>query len=135
MCSKSVGPTLELWLTATLTDYSSKEFSSKTTSGCLILGKDNIRLNKCHTTWVCCEKSMPSSAEYLGCIKWYSSISSRPIERPRKSIKCNCQEIGNWLKRPQFVLEIVKKATFLEVINHTYYLKILLTTERRLAGW
>ena len=62
---------------------------------------------------------MPYSLESLGYIKCYGSSSPRPVKNPNNSIRCNCQKICIWLRRPKTILEIRKKATFLLVISNS----------------
>ena len=61
--------------------------------------------------------SMPNSVESLKYIKCYSSSSPRPVKSPSSLIRHNCQKIWSWLRRPKTILEIIKKTTFLEVID------------------
>ena len=56
---------------------------------------------------------MPDSIESLGYIKYYSSSSPRPIKRSKNSIRQICSRA----RRPETLLEIRKKATFLQLIN------------------
>ena len=56
--------------------------------------------------------SLPNPVESLGYIKCYSLSSFRPIKSSNNSIRCNCQKICNWSRRPKTMLEIRKKATF-----------------------
>ena len=61
--------------------------------------------------------SMPSSVKSLGYIKCYSSGSPRPVNSPSNYIRHNCQKICSWSRRPNAILEIRKKATFLKAIK------------------
>ena len=69
-------------------------------------------------------------------IKYYSSSSPRLIKNPSNYIRYISQNICNWLKRPETILEIRQKALFLEwssSLLFTSFSLTLLTTERRLT--
>ena len=58
--------------------------------------------------------SMTNPVKSLGYIKCHSSCSPRPVaESSSHSIRCNCQKICSWLRRPKTILKIVEKTTFL----------------------
>ena len=61
---------------------------------------------------------MQNSVEDLGYIKCY--IMSSPItnKSPSNSIKYNCQKIYSASRRPETLLQIREKSTFLEVIGN-----------------
>ena len=54
------------------------------------------------------------SCEYIKCC---SSSSTRPMKEPSNSIIYSCQKIGSWSRRPETILEIRKKPTFIWVMN------------------
>ena len=87
------------------------------------LTRNSIRLKFVKNT------SMPITVKSLRYIKYYSSNSPRPVKFLSNSIRCNCQNICRWSRRPKTILEI-RKATFFHI-----FLETLLTTERRLTGW
>ena len=57
--------------------------------------------------------SMPNYINSLGYIKCYSSSSPRPVKNHSNFIRCNCQKICSWSRRPKDILKIRKKARFL----------------------
>ena len=57
-------------------------------------------------------------------IKCYSLIIPRPVKSPSNSIRCNCQKICSWSRRPKMIMKIRKKATFLLVINSSIIYKL-----------
>ena len=57
-------------------------------------------------------------SEGLGYIKCYSSNSPRPVKSHSNSTKYNYQKIYRRYARPETILEIRKKATFLLLINN-----------------
>ena len=50
--------------------------------------------------------SMPNPVKSLGYIKCYSSSSPRCVKSPSNSIRCNCERICSWSRRPKKMLEI-----------------------------
>ena len=67
---------------------------------------------------------MPNLVKSLGCIKWYSFSSPRPVKSPGNSIRYNCQKICSRLRRPKTLLKI-KRFTFLQMINNPIIYKFL----------
>ena len=67
--------------------------------------------------------SMPKPVKRLGYTKCYSSISNRPIKNPSSSIRCNCKKTCSLSKRPEIIMKIRKKVTFLEVIKESIIYK------------
>ena len=119
---KSVRPRMDPWGTPALTGYSCEDFSSRTTWSLLLLKK---RRNKAkYLTWNSVrpkfvkKTSLLNSVENLGYMKCDSLSSPRPVKSPSNSIRHNCQKICNWSRRSKIILEIRKKAIFLEVINN-----------------
>ena len=80
--------------------------------------------------------SMSNSVESFGYINCYSSSSPTPVKYPSNSIRCNCQKIWSW-SRPKSILEIRKKAIFLQVVNNPIIYKIFkdLTNHREQTNW
>ena len=75
--------------------------------------------------------SMPHPVKSLRYIKYHSMASPRPIYIPSNSIRYNCQKICGWLMRLKTMLEIRKKAKFMEMINIIYKLFKYLTNHRK----
>ena len=83
------------------------------------------------------EASMPNPVKSIGPIKWHSSSSPRTVKNPSNSIRCNCEKICSWLRRPKIILNIRKRTYFSRwstILLLTSFSKTLLTTERRLTG-
>ena len=53
-------------------------------------------------------------------------VCLRPAKCPRNSIKYNCQKICNWMRKPETILEVSRKVTFVEIINHSMIHKFLI---------
>ena len=68
--------------------------------------------------------SMLNPVKSLAYIRCYSLSSPRPIRSQSNSIRYNCQKICSWLRRSETILEIRKKATFLEVIKKSIIYKL-----------
>ena len=60
---------------------------------------------------------MLNSVKSLRFIKRCSSSSPKPIKSPSNSIRCNCQKICSWSRRPETILETRKNTTFFKMIN------------------
>ena len=71
------------------------------------------------------ETSIANHVKSLGYIECYSWTGPRPVKSPSNSIRCNCQKICIWSRRPKTILEIRKKTTFLWVINKSIIFKFL----------
>ena len=69
--------------------------------------------------------SMPNPVQSLRYIKFHGLSSLRLIKRPRNSKKCNCKKICSWSRRPKTILEMRKKAWFIEVINKSIVYRFL----------
>ena len=61
--------------------------------------------------------SMPKPVKSLGCIKCHSLSSSRPNKSLPNSIRYSCQKICSLWRRPESILSIWNKFTFLKVIS------------------
>ena len=61
--------------------------------------------------------TMQNSFKILGYIKCYGSISPKPVKNLSNSIRYYCQNIYSWSRRTETILEMRKKASFLQVIN------------------
>ena len=96
---------MEPWGTLALTGYSCEDFSN--TQSCLLLRKVEIRSN--------ISNEIPSRLTF---VKKNSSSSPRPIKSSSNFIRCNCQKICSWSRRPNTIMEIQKKSTFIWVINN-----------------
>ena len=108
---------MEPWGIPALTGYSCEYFSSRTTGRHLLLRNDKITPNIWPEILKLVKKtSIPNSVESLGYIKWYSSISPRPIKSPSSSISY-CKKINSRSRRSKTISEIRKQTTFLNVIN------------------
>ena len=68
--------------------------------------------------------SIPNSVESPEYIKCYSFSSPRPVKSLRNYIRYNCKNIFIWSRRPKTILEIIKKITFLQVINKLIIYKL-----------
>ena len=82
--------------------------------------------------------SVPNPAETLEYIKCYNFRSLRRVKSPSNSIRYNCQKACSWTRKPETILKIRKRPCFSRLSTSwliTSFLKILLTTERRLTGW
>ena len=62
--------------------------------------------------------SMPNPVKSLGYMESYSSSSPRPAKSPSNSNRYNWKKICCWSRRPNTILEIRKKVTFLWVVNN-----------------
>ena len=83
---------------------------------------------------------MPNPVKSLGCIKCqcYSSSSPRSVKNLSNSVKYNCQKSCSSLRRPETILEIRKKVTFLQMMNNPFtykFFKDFTNTEIRLTEW
>ena len=78
------------------------------------LNRDSIRLKFVKNI------SMPNPVKNTGYIKCYNSSSLGAVKSPSNSMRCNCQNICSWSRRPNIILKIRKKATFLSVINKPF---------------
>ena len=56
-------------------------------------------------------------------MKCYSSSSPRPAKSLRNAIRYNCKKICSLSRRPKTIMEIRKKATFLQVIKNSIIYK------------
>ena len=136
--SKNVGPRVEPWRTPALTGYSGKVLPSeplkaicygKTTKQLRILDpkfhKTLWRIPKCQTF----QKGLGISS---------STVRDAPDNKTFSNfIRWNYQKVCSWLRRPEIILKIRKKATFLEVASKSIIYKslpILVITERKLTG-
>ena len=77
--------------------------------------------------------SVPNPVKIVGYIKCYTLNSPRPIKIPKNFIRCNCQKIFGWIRRPETILEIRQSPDFSKW--STSFSKNLLTTKRRLTEW
>ena len=112
---KSFGPSIEPWRNPALTGYCCEDFPSRTTQKPCITEK---RTNQDkYLTWnsmrlkLVKKTCMLNPAKTRGYTKRYSSSSPKSIKSTSNSIRCNCQKICSWSKRPKTVLEI-KRAHF-----------------------
>ena len=119
---KSAEPRMKPWGKPALTDYSCEDFPSRSIQSNLLLRKDETRLN----TWskIPEDLSLWRRAAYqilniknLRYIKCYSLSKPKSIKNLRNSIRYHCQKICSWSRRPETILQIRKKVTFLEEIN------------------
>ena len=70
---------------------------------------------------------MQNAVKILGYIKGCSSSSPRPFRTPNNSVRCNFQKICNSSRRLKTILEIRKKAVFIDVNNKPINLKFLVS--------
>ena len=121
MCSrKSEEPIMEPWEIPAVTGYSSRDFPSRIT----MLSITEKKWNKGkYPTWNSIlfefetKTSMSNPAE---CLDISSLSSPRPIKNPSNSIRCKWQKIYSGSRRPETILKIRKKATFLRLIDIFY---------------
>ena len=66
------------------------------------------------------QDSVENLAKSLGFIKCYFSSTHILIKSASNSIRCNCQKICCWTKRPKTILETGKKDIFLDIIKKPF---------------
>ena len=121
---------MEPWGIPVSTGYSCKDLASRATQKHLLLRKVEIRPNDWpeilqDSTLFVKKNSMPNHIKSLGYFSCYSLASSIPIKSPGNSARCNYQSFFSLLGRPETILEVGKKATFLQVIDQkAYYLQV-----------
>ena len=56
---------------------------------------------------------------------------AQKYHNPSNSIRCNCQKICRWTRRPEIILNIRKKAIFFEMINSPLFKSFSIFTNFR----
>ena len=114
-----------------------KDFPSRHNERRLLLIKDKITRNTWLENLLELSKWRRPACKTLWTISDISVATARVATDPLKvPTRYKCQKICSWWRRPETILEIREKATFLELINKpiTNISKILLTSERTLTG-
>ena len=114
-----------------------KDFPSRHNQRRLLLIKDKITRNTWLENLLELSKWRRPACKTLWTISDISVATARVATDPLKvPTRYKCQKICSWWRRPETILEIREKATFLKLINKpiTNISKILLTSERTLTG-